>query len=168
MAAVYGSGVTRSPIADFAPANGEMITHPSNFAEWFQVDTAPRHQQVTGLVCGVGVDLTSDLSSFDQAIFSDVFYLHPASVAGKTESLHTHGVFFSPLPLPERTASLEQEIRRVVADGDFMDMRHLLDTCTITSAVLGVCYVQEFRRDTEAPPPSSGASPEAQSGVPEA
>jgi len=149
MGAVYGSGVTRSPIKDLAPANGEMITDPSNFAEWFEVDTTPRYQQVTGLLCGVGVDLTSDLSSFDQAIFNDVFYLHPANIGGKTELLHTHGVFFSPLPMPERTASLEEEIKRVVEEGDFMDMRHLLDKCTVTSAVLGVCYIQEFERDAD-------------------
>lgn len=35
----------------------------------------------------------------------------------------------------------------MVGEGDVIDMRHLLDNSTVTRALLGISYVQEFRRD---------------------
>ena len=75
MPAVYGAGVKRSPIVDNAPENGEMITHPSNHKEWFDFDDDPRHNGVTGLICGAGIDLTADLSHYNQEEMKSVFYV---------------------------------------------------------------------------------------------
>jgi anti-anti-sigma factor len=145
--AVFGSGVTKSPIAAHAPANGKPITDPENFGEWFEFDTAPRHEHVTGLICGVGVDLRADLSAFDEASFAATFYRNPANQPALDCLLHNHGVFFSPLPFPDPPRDLGTEISDVVEHGDFVDMRHLLDRTTVTRAWIGLLYVQEFRPD---------------------
>ncbi len=148
MAAVHGAGVVKAPISANAPANGEWITHESNFAEWFEFDAEPRLRGVTGLISGAGVDLGADLSVFSQAPLEATFYINPANTgAGATEQLHNHGVFFSPLPFPDPPRSLEEEIAAVVQAGDFVDMRHLLDKTAITRAQIGVIYVQDFWPD---------------------
>lgn len=147
LGAVYGSGIKKSPIREFAPANGEMVTHPSNVKDWFDFDAVPRHTGVTALVCGVGADLTADLSAYDQEQLNRVFYLNPANTGGKNGMLHNHAVVFREQPLADRAASLEREIGAVVDNGEFLDMRHLLDRSTVTRAFLGVSYIQAFRPD---------------------
>jgi hypothetical protein len=147
LGAVYGSGVKKAPVAANTPADGKMIIAAEHSAEWFDFDAQPRYTGVTGLICGIGVDLTADLSQYDARQFDAVFYRNPANTAGQDQLLHNHATLFAPLPMPERAADLEREVRRVVADGEFTDMRHLLDNSTVTSALLGLSYVQEFRRD---------------------
>jgi anti-anti-sigma factor len=150
MDAVYGSGIKKSPIREFAPANGEMVTHPANTAAWFDFDAVPRQREVTALICGIGADLQADLSAYDQAQLNRVFYLNPANTGGKNEMLHNHAVMFQRQALPERAVSLERLIETVVDNGAFLDMRHLLDRSTLTRALVGVSYVQEFRPDPHA------------------
>jgi anti-anti-sigma factor len=147
MSSVYGSGVKKSPVDSNAPSDGEMITHPAHFAEWFDADTVPRHTNVTGLICGIGADLTRDLSSYDQRLLNLVFYLHPANRGKQSVMLHNHAVIFSELPMSNHPVSLETEISSVVENGDFCDMRHLLDRSALTQAVIGISYIQNFRRD---------------------
>lgn len=147
MTAVYGSGVLKAPIASQAPRNGKPITDPSNFGEWFEFDTEPKHKKVTGLIAGCGVDLTCDPAVFDARHFPATFYINPANTGAATELLHNHGVFFSPLPFPAEHFTLEGEIERVVEAGDFIDMRHLLDKTAVSRAVIGAIYVQDFRGD---------------------
>lgn len=61
--------------------------------------------------------------------------------------LHNHGVLFSQQPFPERAVNLEKQIDRVVEEGDFIDMRHLLDASTVERALIGVSYLQELKQD---------------------
>ncbi len=151
MSGVYGSAVKISPVKDFAPKNGEMITHASNLDEWFELDKEPRYRGVTALICGAGVDLTADLSAFSKDRFNAVFYVHPANIGAKTELLHEHAVIFSEMPLPEISPSLEGEIARVLEKGRLLDMRHVLDNSTVTGALIGVSYIQEFLLDETCP-----------------
>ena len=115
--------------------------------DWFSIDKQPRHQDVTALICGGGVDLTSDLSLYNKEELNSVFYIHPANTGEKTEMLHNHAVIFSKLTMPEKVANLDKEIKDVVEKGDFIDMRHLLDSSSIRKAFIGINYIQEFRRD---------------------
>lgn len=148
MCDVYSSGIRKSPILENAPANGKSVIDKSNLAEWMASDSQPRHRGVTALICGVSVDLTSDLSRYDADMFGRVFYSHPAHVATNTELMHNHAVLFKPMPMPEEPAGLEQEIKRVVTGGEFIDMRHLLDSSTLKRAIIGLSYIQSFRLDT--------------------
>ena len=152
MSSVFGSGVKKSPVIRFAPADGEMITHPNHFQDWFDVDTVPRHTNVTALICGIGADLTKDLSSYDQRLLNSVFYLHPSNLGKQHMMLHNHAVIFSELPISSGPASLETEISSVVENGDFCDMRHLLDRSSLSQAIIGISYIQNFRKDPNGAP----------------
>ena len=152
MPAVFGAGVVRAPVATQAPANGKLITDPSNFAEWFEFDREPRHRGVTGLVAGCGIDLTMDLSALNRTYLERTFYINPANTGAANLTLHNHVVMFDPHPMPADGFTLESEIAAVVADGDFRDMRHMLDASTVSRAVIGVIYAQDFRPDRECVP----------------
>ena len=159
LGAVYGSGIKKSAVVQNAPANGKMILHESNLADWFDSDAAPRHTRVTGLIVGLGADLTADLSDYSEEDFNRVFYMHPVNIGGKQELLHNHAVMFNEqTPVPSDPAALETEIRRVIDQGTFLDMRHLLDSSTVTEALIGIHYIQSFRPDPEGVPPDKAAS----------
>lgn len=152
MASVFGSGILHSAIAANAPANGKMVTHPDNFADWFEVDQEPRHRNVTGLLTGIGIDLGTDLSAYDRERLEACFYLNPANRQASDQMLHNHGVFFSPQSFPSEPEGLRPEVLKVIGQGDFVDMRHLLDDCACTRALIGVSHVQQFVADPEARP----------------
>lgn len=143
----FGAGITKSPLLANRPANGKMITDASNFGEWFESDTTPRHAGTTALICGAGEDLTADRSGIDQDRLRRMFYVNPANKAAQHEVLHNHAVFFRDAPPPGGTHDMDVEMRRVVDGGEFVDMRHLLDQTTVKSALIGVSYVQEVRED---------------------
>lgn len=147
---VHGGGVKFAPIATHAPKNGLRIIDPSNYGDWFEITDSARHRDVTGLICGIGLDLQADYSSFNPESLQAAFYLNPGNTErDASELLHNHGVFFHPYPLGEKPWSLEGETARVVDEGDFIDMRHLFDHTTILWALIGVVYVQDFCRDPE-------------------
>jgi anti-anti-sigma factor len=141
--AVYSSGVKISPIKKFAPANREMIMHQDNIAQWFDITTVPKHAGETMVSFGIGLDLQSDLTSIDRDAINTLFYLHPANVGNKQMLLHNHGVIFKHVPW-ERTRDLDEAIKRIVTEAEFIDMRHLLDTTSISRAVIGVSYIAEI------------------------
>lgn len=145
----FGAGITKSPLLSNRPANGKMITDPSNYDEWFESDKTPRNQGTTALICGAGEDLIADLSAIDQDRLRRMFYINPANKGAQNEVLHNHAVFFRNAPAPGGTRDMDVEMRRVVDAGEFADMRHLLDQTTIVSAVIGVNYVQEVREDSK-------------------
>ena len=144
----FGAGITKSPLLTNRPPNGKMITDPSNYDAWFESDKLPRNQGTTALICGAGEDLTADLSQIDQDCLRRMFYINPANKASQSEVLHNHAVFFRNAPPAGGTHDMDVEMRRVVDEGEFADMRHLLDQTTVTSALIGVNYVQEVREDS--------------------
>lgn len=148
IASAYGAGLTRSPLLASRPANGKLITDPSNFDTWFESDKEPRHAGTTALICGAGEDLTADLSGIDQDCLRRMFYVNPANKGADHEVLHNHAVFFRNAPASGGTHDMDVEMRRVVEAGEFVDMRHLLDQTTLTSALIAVNYVQEVRPDS--------------------
>lgn len=144
----FGAGLVKSPLLCNRPANGKMITDPSNYDEWFESDKTPRNQATTALICGAGEDLTADRSQIDQERLRRMFYINLANKASENEVLHNHAVFFRNAPAPGGTRDMDVEMRRVVEEGEFVDMRHLLDQTTINSALIVISYVQEVREDT--------------------
>ena len=149
MPAVFGAGVVRAPVAPNAPANGKLITDPSNFSTWFEFDKEPRHRGVTGLVAGCGIDLTMDLGGLNREWLERTFYVNPANKPAGGLTLHNHVVMFDRLPMPAEGFTLESEIASVVDRGEFRDMRHMLDASTVSRAAIGVLYAQDFRPDPE-------------------
>jgi anti-anti-sigma factor len=141
--ALFSSGVKISPAKKFAPANNGLITDPENIAKWMDINTEPKFPGRTMVSFGLGLDLTADLSSLSKPALDNVFYLHPANVGDKKMMLHNHGVVFESLEW-QYVLNLDSEIRRIVRQGEFVDMRHLLDTTRITRAIAGVSYISNI------------------------
>jgi len=143
----FGAGITKSPIVANRPANGKPITDASNYAEWFESDKTPRNQGTTALICGAGEDLTADRSGIDQDRLRRMFYVNPGNQGAEHEVLHNHSVFFRKAPASPGTHDIDVEMRLVVENGEFVDMRHLLDQTTVNSALIAVTYIQEVVED---------------------
>lgn len=141
--ALFSSGVKISPIKKFAPVNNGLITDPENIAQWMDINTEPKFPGRTMVSFGLGLDLTADLSNLSKPALDNVFYLHPANVGNKKMMLHNHGVVFESLKW-QHVLDLDGEIRRIVRQGEFVDMRHLLDTTRITRAIAGVSYISNI------------------------
>jgi len=139
----YSSGLKISPIKKFTPKNCEMIMHPDNIASWMNITTHPTFQGETMLSFGVGVDLESDLSNFDEDVLGSLFYLHPANIGNQKMLLHNHAVVFKHTPIKEEQ-DLDGRIRLIVKEGEFLDMRHLLDNTLIKRALIGVSYISDI------------------------
>jgi anti-anti-sigma factor len=139
----YSSGVKISPIRKFAPKNREMIMHEDNVGEWIDINNVPKYSGEIMVSFGLGLDLSSDISSFDRDAVDSLFYLHPANVGNKKMLLHNHGVFFKHLPLAN-DPNLDEDIKKTVTEGEFLDMRHLLDNTRVTRAVIGVSYISDI------------------------
>ena len=140
---VYSSGVKISPIKEFAPANGESIMHENNSDRWLDLNVVPKYQGQTMVSFGIGIDLTSDLSSFVRDALDALFYLPQVNIANAKTLLHNHGVIFEHVPW-KRQLNLDEEIKKIVTDGTFVDMRHLLGRTAITRAIIGVSYISDI------------------------
>ena len=143
LGALFSSGVKISPIKKFAPVNNGLITDQENMAQWMDINTEPKFPGRTMVSFGLGMDLTADLSSLSKPALDNVFYLHPANIDNKKMLLHNHGVVFEFLKW-QHALNLDGEIRRIVRQGEFVDMRHLLDTTRITRAIVGVSYISNI------------------------
>ncbi len=137
-----------SPISEFAPANGKTIIDPVNSGEWWTRDSIPRHRDVTCLMCGVGVDLSCDLSAYEQSGLYAGFYIDPATAGDKGHILNNHGAVFERLQMPEKMVSLDKSIRQVTAKAEFKDMRKLRDTSKVTRVFMGISYIQKISQDS--------------------
>jgi hypothetical protein len=140
---VYSSGVKISPIKEFAPENRESIMHEDNSDRWLDFNVVPKYQGQTMVSFGIGIDLTSDLSSFVKDALDALFYLPQANIAYTKTLLHNHGVIFEHVPW-KRKLNLDEEIKKIVTDGTFVDMRHLLGRTAITRAIIGVSYISDI------------------------
>jgi hypothetical protein len=120
-----------------------MITHQDNIDSWMNVNDNPLYNGETMVSFGVGVDLESDLSSFDEKVLGSLFYMHPANIGNKKLLLHNHAVVFKHVPL-DKTDDLDGRIREIANYGDFLDMRHLLDNTSIQQAMVGVSYISNI------------------------
>lgn len=140
----YSSGIKISPLKKFAPKNRETIIQEDNIDSWMNIGTIPLFRGETMVSFGVGVDLESDLSSFDEDVLGSLFYLHPANIGNQKMLLHNHAVVFKHIPL-EKNQDLDGQIREIVKHGEFLDMRHLLDNTSLNSALIGVSYISDIR-----------------------
>jgi len=140
---LFSSGVKISPIKKFTPSNNGIITDTDNIAKWFHINKEAKYPDHTMVSFGLGLDLTSDLSGLPKSTLDNVFYLHPANIGSNKMLLHNHGVVFKYLNW-DFALNPDSEIKRIVHQGEFVDMRHLLDTTQITRAIVGVSYISNI------------------------
>jgi anti-anti-sigma factor len=146
IAGLSSSGVKIAPIRELSPVNGGMITDPENIGRWMDITPGARHQGKTMISFGVGLDLSTDHTMYDPEVLSNLFYLHPANVGGKTMMLHNHGVVFEKVHW-KHTLGLDAEIRHIARNAQFVDMRHLLDNTRVSKAILGVSYISRLSQE---------------------
>lgn len=60
--------------------------------------------------------------------------------------LHNHGVVFKNVPY-DASLDLNSHVKKIVTDGEFVDMRHLLDSTRLRKAKIGIAYIQDIVRD---------------------
>jgi len=141
------SGIRKSPVAGSGLAPGESIMSPSRAHEWIESDKGISHKGDTLVSFGVGIDLAGDRSSAPKEIVSSLYYSNPLNTgAGKQQYLHNHGVVFRNIPY-DPLLDLNTQIKKIVADGEFVDMRHLLDATRVRKAKIGIAYIQDIVRE---------------------
>jgi anti-anti-sigma factor len=141
------SGLKRAPVATSAPPGGESIMAPSRIHDWIAGDAGNAHKGDTLISFGIGIDLAASASHFRPEVLSSLYYANPLNTgAAKEMYLHNHGVVFKNVPY-DATLDLNSQVKKVVTDGEFVDMRHLLDSTRLRKAKIGIAYIQDIVRD---------------------
>jgi anti-anti-sigma factor len=136
------SGLRKAPVATAAPPGGESIMSPSRLPEWIASDTGDTHKGETLISFGIGIDLATAPAHFRPGILSSLYYANPLNTgAAKQMYLHNHGVVFKNVPY-DPSLDLNTQVKKVVTDGEFVDMRHLLDSTRLRKAKIGIAYIQ--------------------------
>jgi len=90
---------------------------------------------------GIGIDLAHDLSGYRQEDLDALYYANSANKGGsKAMCLHNHGVVFRGVPY-NASLDLNTQVKKIVSDATFVDMRHLLGSTRIRRAKIGVAYI---------------------------
>lgn len=147
LAGLASSGLKKAPIASAAPPGGQSIMSPSQIHDWVASDTPSKYKGDTLVSFGIGIDLTRDLSGFDAASLASLYYANPLNTgSAKQMYLHNHGVVFKNIPY-DASLDLNSQVKKIVSEGEFADMRHLLDTTRLRKAKIGVAYIQDIVRE---------------------
>ena len=146
-AGITSSGLIRAPILDYSPHDGGSIFDPGNIGDWISINHDPLYQGNTLVGFGFGIDPSADLAHYDPALLANLLFAHPENTGSSKIDLHNHGVIFQNVPWdPE--GDLQQQVSRLVFEGDFVDMRHLLDSSRIRRAKVGVAYIDAVVGDS--------------------
>jgi hypothetical protein len=96
---------------------------------------------------GIGIDLTDDLAHFRPDALESLYYENPLNTGSAKEMyLHNHGVVFRNIPY-DPSLDLNTQVKKIVTDGEFVDMRHLLDVTRLRRAKIGVAYIQSVVKE---------------------
>jgi len=147
IASFASSGIRRSPVAGSGLAPGESIMSPARSHEWIESDKGASYKGDTLVSFGVGIDLAGDRSAVPDEIISSIYYANPLNTgAGREQYLHNHGVVFRNIPY-DPLLDLNSQIKKIVTDGEFVDMRHLLDATRVRRAKIGIAYIQNIIKE---------------------
>jgi len=149
-AAVWGviagfasSGLKKAPLMSAAPPGGESIMAPSHIHDWIASDTGRLYRGDTLISFGIGVDIGRSSVAFPPEISALLFSANPLNTGAPRQMyLHNHGVVFRNVPY-DPSLDLNTQIKKIVTDGEFADMRHLLDSTRLRKAKIGVSYIRD-------------------------
>jgi anti-anti-sigma factor len=142
---VISSEITHSPLQSSAPANHKSIMDPENYDEWNDTNREPRYRGDTLVSFGFGIDLSGDLSAFASKDLDALHYVHPANKGAASMYLHNHGVIFRNTPYDPKF-ELSRQVKAIAEEGEFVDMRHLMDETRLRKAKIGVSYISSIER----------------------
>lgn len=141
------SGLKKAPVTGSTPADGQPIMSPAHLHEWVAADTVSSYKGDTLVSFGIGIDLTHNLSGFSPEDLESIYYANPLNKgAGKQMYLHNHGVVFKNIPY-DPTLDLTSQVKKIVSEGEFADMRHLLDSTRLRKAKIGIAYIQGITKE---------------------
>jgi anti-anti-sigma factor len=141
------SGLKKSPVAGSVSPEGESIMSPSHVHEWMASDSGVSYRGDTLVSFGIGIDMTHDLAHFSPVALESLYYANPLNAgAGKEMYLHNHGVVFRNIPY-DSSLDLNTQVKKIVTDGEFVDMRHLLDSTRLRRAKIGIAYIQSVTKE---------------------
>ena len=142
------SGLKKAPVAGAALPGGESIMSPARIHEWIASDSGNSYKGDTLVSFGIGVDLTISPPHFRPETLSALYYTNRLNTgAAKQMYLHNHGVVFRNVPY-DASLDLNSQVKKITTDGEFVDMRHLLDSTRLRKAKIGVAYIQNIVKDT--------------------
>jgi anti-anti-sigma factor len=140
LAGLQSSGVKKAPLASANFPEGHTIDEIQFAQEWMDHDTNPRYRGDTLVSFGFGIDQEADLSAFKPR---SILALSPVRYTGEKKellALHNHGVVFRNVPW-DSNANLDQQVKKIVREGEFVDMRHLLETTRLRRLKAGIAYI---------------------------
>jgi anti-anti-sigma factor len=143
---VRSSEIRKAPIREHAPEDHRTIMDPENFAEWNAVNTEPAYGGDTMVSFGYGIDFSRPHTPDEERMAQSLFYVHPKNHGLMEQYLHNHGVIFRNIPW-DPGHDLSRQIEAIVRDGEFVDMRHLLDDTRILHAKVGISYISGIVSD---------------------
>ncbi len=147
IAGFASSGIKKAPVATAAPLHGESIMAPAHVHDWLASDAGKSYAGDTLISFGIGIDLTTATSHFRPETLSALYYANPLNRGtARAIYLHNHGVVFRNTPY-DASLDLNAQVKKITADGEFVDMRHLLDSTRVRKAKIGVAYIQDILRD---------------------
>jgi anti-anti-sigma factor len=148
LSGLASSGLKKAPVATAAPSDGQSIMAPAQIHDWIASDTGSSYNGDTLVSFGIGIDLTSDLSAFNPESLASLYYSNPLNTgAARQMYLHNHGVVFKNIPY-NPSLDLNTQVKKIVSEGEFADMRHLLDSTRLRKAKIGVSYIQEIIKES--------------------
>ena len=147
LAGLASSGIKQSPVSGTSlPANA-TIMDPAYSSQWMASDTSMSYQGDTLVSFGFGIDYEDDIMGFQQEDLDSLFYANSANkTSSKMMYLHNHGVIFSGVPY-NASLDLNTQVKKIVNESTFVDMRHLLDSTRLRRAKIGVSYIQKIVRE---------------------
>ena len=137
---VRSSEIRKAPIRENAPANHKTIMDSENFTDWNATTSESAYEGDTMVSFGYGIDLSKPLEPDEEEMVQSLFYRHPENRDAHGQFLHNHGVIFRNIPW-DPGHDLSGQIASIVREGEFVDMRHLLDDTRILHAKVGISYI---------------------------
>lgn len=145
-AGLESSGIKKSPIAVSAPPGGKSILEPECIEEWLAHEDNPKYHGDTIVSFGIGIDLAGESDTHSREALDMLYYRHPENPPTKDMFLHNHGVIFRNV-LYDPSLGLDSQIQKIVSSGEFVDMRHLLDTTRLKKAKIGIAYIIDIQKN---------------------
>ena len=110
-------------------------------------DTGKSYRGDTLVSFGIGIDLAAAPRTSAE-VLSLLYYANPLNTgAAKQMYLHNHGVVFRNVPY-DASLDLNSQVKKITADGEFVDMRHLLDATSLRKAKIGIAYIRDIVKDS--------------------
>lgn len=138
-------GIRQSPIPEHAPPRGVSIKDPDLVDSWFENRTVPKYRGDTLVGFGIVVDREEAGRSFDNKSLDSLVPIHPGDRKREKITSQTNGVVFRNVSY-DPGAAFESQVKKILGEAEFVDMRHLSAETRIRKAKIGIAPVSSLER----------------------